>query len=300
MDRVILNRSGDSISRLAYGWWKLVEWNLTTAEVEKHIEQCIDLGLTTHDHADIYGDYQCEALYGQALAKAPHLRDKIELVSKCGINLVSRQRPEYHVKAYDTSYQHIVKSVERSLINLHTEYLDLLLIHRPDPLMDADEVCRAFEHLKDTGKVKHFGVSNFANSQIELLQSRLNFPLVVNQVEISVLALDSVNDGTLDYCQQKQMIPMAWSSLAGGRLFTANDDTTIRVRSQLNVMAEKYHASIDQLAIAWLLKHPANIVPVLGSRSLARLQDSVGALDAELSRQDWFAILQASTGAEVP
>lgn len=205
---------GPEFSRMICGYWRLMEWGMTPEQLLVFMEQHIELGITTVDHADIYGGYQCEQAFGQALRLKPSLRDQMELVSKCGI--ATTAKPEHALGHYITDCSHIVHSAEQSLTHLHTDYLDLLLIHRPDPLMDADEVAEAFIQLHKSGKVKYFGVSNFTPTQFSLLQSRLPFSLVTNQVEISPLHQPAIMDGTLDACQQLRIKPMAWSCLGGG------------------------------------------------------------------------------------
>jgi predicted oxidoreductase len=190
--------------------------------------------------------------------------------------------------------------VENSLQNLHTDRLDLLLIHRPDPFMNADEVAEAFTQLRQSGKVLHFGVSNFTPSQFDLLASRLNFPLITNQIELSVMHLAPFEDGTLEQCQQLRIAPMAWSPLGGGELFSGNTLKAIRLRQTLEAIAQELDAAIDQVALAWLLAHPANIVPILGSGNLDRIRSAVGAEALHLTREQWFAIWSASTGVAVP
>lgn len=288
-----------SFSRLVYGWWRLMDWGMNTQSIVERIEDCLALGITTHDHADIYGDYQCEEVFGQALKAQPALRDKIQLVTKCGIQLVSEHRPAHRRKNYDTRYAHIVASAEQSLKNLHTDYIDVLLIHRPDPLMDADEIARAFTDLHTAGKVRNFGVSNFTASQFTQLQSRLTLPLITNQLEISVLHHNSFMDGSLDQAQTLRRPPMAWSALAGGRLFSSDHARAVKVRSCLETLSEKYGCGIDQLALAWLLKHPAQILPIVGSGSLARVQSACKSLSIELCRDDWYTLWEANDG-ELP
>ena len=244
--------------------------------------------------------YTCEAIFGRALKADPALRSRIQLVSKCGIKLVSKNRPNHHLKHYDTSCDHILVSVDNSLKSLQTDYLDLLLIHRPDPLMNADQVAAAFTQLQEAGKVLHFGVSNFRPSQVDLLASRLKRPLVTNQVEISVMHLDPFLDGTLDHCQQLRMAPMAWSPLSGGELFAGESPKALRLRTTLGAIAELNQASIDQVALAWLLTHPAQILPILGTGNLERLRSAAVAEQLKLTREQWFAIWTASTGTEVP
>ena len=239
--RVRLSPTGPEVSRIAFGLWRLQDWQRTTQELISLTEQCIELGITTTDHADIYGGYQCEALFGAALAAAPGLRQRIEIVSKCGIKLVSPQRPAHGVQHYDTSAAHIIASAEQSLRNLHTDYLDLLLLHRPDPLMQIDAVAEAFETLRAAGKVRHFGVSNFTPSQFEMLASRCS--LVTNQVEASVLHTSALEDGTFDQCQRLAIAPMIWSALGGGRLFSDSGAQAQRVRSTLDALGQRHQVS---------------------------------------------------------
>jgi len=296
-----LAKEGPQLSRLVAGMWRLANWGLSDAELLDLIHACLDLGITTFDHADIYGDYACEKIFGRALALEPTLRDKMQLVTKCGIKLVSANRPAHTFHCYDTSQAHIIASAENSLRMLGTDHLDLLLIHRPNPLLDADEVAQAFTALRQAGKVLHFGVSNFTPWQFDLLVSRLDVPLVTNQVEVSVLYLDTLHDGTLDQCQQLGITPMAWSPLGGGRLFRDKDEQTIRVRQALAEVGDDLGgASMDQVALAWLLQHPARIVPVLGTGKVERIQSAAQTENLKLNREQWFAIWSASTGEGVP
>ncbi|MEP0912423.1 aldo/keto reductase [Leptolyngbya sp. GB1-A1] len=296
-----LHGSEPLCSRLIFGVWRMAEWQMTTAQIRELIDRLVEWGITSFDHADIYGDYTCEGLFGAALAEDPALREQIQIIDKCGIRLVSDRRPQHQMHDYDTSATHIHASVDNSLKQLHTDYLDVLLIHRPDPLMDADEVAQAFIDLKQAGKVRYFGVSNFTPNQFNLLASRLPFPLVTNQIEISVLHLEPFMNGTLDQCQQLRIAPMAWSPLAGGRLFQPKDDRTQRIQTALQHIGEQFGgATIDQVAFAWLLTHPARIIPILGTGKLDHIQAAVAAEQLRLTREQWFTIWTASTGAEVP
>ncbi len=299
--RIELTSEGLELSRFVVGVWRLAEWPLRGEDLRQFIHAALDLGLTSFDHADIYGDYSCEAIFGQALAAEPGLRGRLELVTKCDIKLLSGQRPEHVVKHYDTSRDHIITSAESSLRLLQTDYLDVLLLHRPDPLMDADEVAAAFVALRASGKVRHFGVSNFTPAQFDLLASRMPFPLATNQIELSPLHLLPLHDGTLDHLQRLRVAPMAWSPLGGGRLFMGDDDQARRVRAALVLVGDELGgASLDQVALAWLLRHPARVLPVLGTGKVERLAAAVAAESLPMTRQHWFTIWQASAGQEVP
>lgn len=295
-----IHPQGPIFSRFVMGYWRLRQWNMSLDQLLAFIDHHLSLGITTVDHADIYGDYGEEAAFGKALQANPALRDKLQIVSKCGIQLISDARPQTHVKHYDTSKQHIIRSVEHSLSALHTDYLDLLLIHRPDPLMKADEVAEAFMALHQAGKVRHFGVSNFQPQQLELLQSRLPLPLVTNQVELSLKTPQCVVDGTLDHCQQHRMTPMAWSCLGGGDLFTKHDEQSNRIRWALGeISAELGDIPYEQLLYAWVLMHPSQPLPLLGTGRTDRVSLAVAAQEVKLSRQQWFKLLQAAQGHEV-
>ena len=288
-------------SRLAAGVWKWGAWGhrLKPNDVLNLIEVSLASGIHTFDHADIYGHYTDEALFGQALSLKPSLRDQCFLVSKCGIRLITENRPEHKIKSYDTSRQHILASVENSLKNLHTDRLDLLLIHRPDPLMDADEIAEAFQLLKQQGKVCSFGVSNFTTGQFELLSSRV--PLVTNQLEVSILKLDPFLDGSLDQCQKLRIQPMAWSPLGSGLLFSQPGEARHRrILEKAEELGKSFGYSQDQILLAWLLRHPSRIIPVLGTGNPRRIQQAVQAAQFQMSREQWFELWEASTGKEVP
>ncbi|ELY4599815.1 aldo/keto reductase family oxidoreductase [Cronobacter malonaticus] len=297
VERILMAPQGPTFSRLVMGYWRLMEWNYSARELVGFIEQHLDLGITTVDHADIYGNYQCEAAFGEALRLAPHLRDKMEIVTKCGI--ATTAKPENVIGHYITDRRHIVQSAENSLRHLHTDVLDLLLIHRPDPLMDADEIAEAFLELHKSGKVRHFGVSNFTPAQFSLLQSRLPFTLATNQVEISPVHQPLLLDGTLDLLQQLRIRPMAWSCLGGGRLFS--DESFGPLCAELQQVAEETGAqTIEQVVYAWVMRLPSRPLPIIGSGKIERVQSAVGALSLEMSRQQWFRIRKAALGYDVP
>ncbi|NJK83910.1 MAG: aldo/keto reductase [Saprospiraceae bacterium] len=301
MRTVQADENKPTFSRLIFGVMKWGVWghDYSPKKVLDLISASLDLGITTFDHADIYGYYTTEALFGEAIKGSPALRQRIQLISKCGIKLITPNRPEHHIKSYDTSKAHIVASVENSLRNLRTDYLDVLLIHRPSPLMHPDEMAAAFDTLQASGKVLHFGASNFTPSQFDLLYSR--FPLITNQIEASLLYLTPFLDGTLDQLLQLHLIPMAWSPLGGGSIFQdTTDEQSQRIRLVAHSLGEKYgNKTIDQMLLAWLLKHPSKIFPILGTGNIARVQAAVEALSIDLSTEDWFKLWEASTGKEV-
>lgn len=227
----------------------------------------------------------------------PALRDRMEIVTKCGI--ATTAKPEHALGHYITDSAHIIKSAEQSLVNLATDRIDLLLIHRPDPLMDADEVAEAFLNLHQSGKVRHFGVSNFTPAQFALLQSRLPFTLATNQVEISPVHQPLLLDGTLDQLQQLRIRPMAWSCLGGGRLF--NDDEFQPLRNELETIARELNAeSIEQVVYAWILRLPSKPLPIIGSGKIERVRSALAAEELQMTRQQWFRIRKAALGYDVP
>ena len=284
------------ISRIVQGHWRLADWQLSSKELLKMTEQSIDLGVTTFDHADIYGDYSCEELFGNALKLNKHIRQKIQIITKCGIKLLSKKFPNRPLKYYDYSYNYVLSSVEKSLKNLGTDYIDILLLHRPSPFFNPEEVAKAFDYLKQTGKVRYFGVSNFTSEQFEMLNSFVEAPLVTNQVEISPYCLESFNNGNIDYFMQHKIKPMAWSPLAGGNLLNPQDDKGKRILKALEEVAlELSVKNVDQVIYSWLLNHPATIIPLIGSGKIDRLKNAVDSLSINISLAQWFKIYVAST-----
>ena len=286
-----------TLSPIVAGMWRMAEWDISVAQRVTFIEQCIDLGVTSFDHADIYGNYSVEALFGAALQAQPGLRQRMQLVSKCGIKLLDPAKPGHGVQHYDTSAAHIIASAEQSLRHLHTDYLDLLLIHRPDPLMDFDEIAGAFQSLIDAGKVRQVGVSNFSRHQFDSLHRRV--PLVTNQVEFSPLALAPMFDETFDGLQDLQVAPMIWSPLAGGRLMTSSDAQALRLRSVINEIAERLGQPFVSVVFAWIMRLPCKPRPLTGSGRIAAIAEAVRGTTFTLSRTDWFTILRAARGHDV-
>ncbi|ELB2962986.1 aldo/keto reductase family oxidoreductase [Vibrio parahaemolyticus] len=299
--KVVTAPNGPEFSELVQGYWRAADWGMTAQERLSFLKQHIELGITTVDHADIYGNYECEALFGEALALDKSVRDQIQIVTKCDINLCGDKTPERKINHYDTSSAHIYQSVNNSLERLNVDEIDVLLIHRPDVLMDADEVAEAFTELHKVGKVKHFGVSNFTPRQFELLQSRLGKPLVTNQVEINPLNFEVAHDGTLDQMQMLRTRPMAWSCLGGGSIFSGESEQAILVRNELEAIREEVGATnIDQVIYAWVRRLPSKPIPIIGSGKIERVQTAVNALNIELTREQWYRVWVASKGHGVP
>lgn len=290
-------------SRIVFGMWRIGDWALSVRARRELIEAALELGVTSFDHADIYGDYMAEGLFGDVLADAPHLRERMQIITKCGIRLLSARRPAHGIKHYDTRAAHVVASVEQSLRALRTDRLDLLLLHRPDPLMDADEVAATFAALRRDGKVRAFGVSNFTPAQAALLQDRMaahGMSLATNQVECSLLHLAPLDDGTFDQAQRWRCPPMLWSPLAGGRLLTEASPAATRVRERAARIGEALGVPATTVLFAWLLALPCRPLPIVGSSRIAALREAVAATRIALGREHWFELLDAARGAEVP
>lgn len=288
---------GLTLSRIVAGMWRMNEWDMSVEQRIAFIEQCLEMGVSSFDHADIYGGYGVEALFGEALQARPDLRARMQIISKCGIKLVSPQRPAHAIQHYDTSREHIVASAEHSLRQLHTDHLDLLLIHRPDPLMDFDEVAEAFTQLIAAGKVKHVGVSNFSRHQFDSLHRRV--PLATNQVEFSPLHVAPLFDETFDGLQDVGIAPMIWSPLAGGRLFSGTDDHALHLREVIQGIADKLDQPFASVVFAWIMRLPCAPIPLTGSGRIEAIETAVRGAAITLDRPDWFAILRAARAHEV-
>lgn len=297
MKKIALNQDV-SLSQLIYGMWRLGDDTDTSpGHVQAKIEACLAQGITTMDQAAIYGGFMAEEILGNALSQAPYLKDQIEIVTKCDIIAPIGRHSSARVKYYDTSASHIHQSVEDSLRLMQIDAIDLLLIHRPDPMMDHHDTGKALDDLVNSGKVKSVGVSNFRPHDWTLLQSAMSTQLVTNQIEISVIANQVFINGDLAFLQEKGVAPMAWSPLAGGALFDAENKELLNVLSAIGV-AENVDAAA--VAVAWLLAHPANILPVLGTNNIDRITKISDALNVKIDRQTWFEIYQAANGHEVP
>ena len=295
MERISLNKDV-SLSRIVYGMWRLGDDENTSPEhVRAKIDASLDQGITSFDQADIYGGYEAEEILGNALSGSA-LRNKMEIVTKCDIVAPVGRYADARVKYYDTSRAHIMASVDHSLRLMGIDHIDLLLIHRPDPLMDHHETGAALDEVIASGKVRSVGVSNFRPYDWELLQSAMKNQLVTNQIELSVLAHDSFVNGDVAFHQRIGTPLMAWSPLAGGALFSGDHPDVMRVLSNV---ASQNNVDETAVAIAWLLAHPSRILPVLGTNSIERIKGMSAALDVKMDRQTWYEIYTAALGREV-
>ncbi|WP_281231569.1 aldo/keto reductase [Flavobacterium gelatinilyticum] len=275
--------------------WGVWDKNLTTKEMENLIQVCIENKITTFDHADIYGDYTTEADFGKAFKASKISREKLQLITKCGIQLVAEGRNN-KIKHYDYSKDYIIWSVEESLKKLKTDYVDVFLLHRPSPLMQADEIAEAVEKLKTEGKIIDFGLSNFTSSQTELIRQKTEVSF--NQVHFSATNFEPMVDGSLDYMQTHGIRPLSWNPL--GTVFREDTKQTRRLKQLFSTLLEKYHLGADTLLLSWILKHPAGIIPIAGTVNVARIQSLVKAAELDMDKEDWFAIWKESMGNDVP
>ncbi|MBF4493681.1 aldo/keto reductase [Flavobacterium sp. MR2016-29] len=275
--------------------WGVWDKNLTPKEMENMIQICIENKITTFDHADIYGSYTTEADFGKAFENSKISREKLQLITKCGIQMIAEKRPQNKIKYYDYSKDYIIWSVEESLKNLKTDYVDVFLLHRPSPLMQADEIAEAVEKLKSEGKIIDFGLSNFTNSQTELIRQKTEVSF--NQVQFSATHYEAMVDGSLDYMQTHGIRPLSWNPL--GTVFREDTKQTRRLKKLLSDLVKKYGFGSDTLLLSWILKHPAKVIPIAGTVNVARIQSLMKAVELEMDKEDWFAIWTESMGDDV-
>lgn len=287
-----------NFSKITAGTMTWGQWGkqLSKQEMIDLMHHCLENNIHTFDHADIYGDYSTEADFGNAFAESGIKRSQIELVSKCGIQYLGKSRPDLKVKHYNYTKEYIIWSAENSLKHLKTDYLDLLLLHRPSPLMQPEVIAEAISTLKKEGKIKSFGVSNFTPSQTDLINKYVG--VEANQIEFSLTQHTAMHDGTLDHMMLNNIQPMSWSPL--GYVFKEDTEQTRGIHKQLGALLDKYNATEDQLLLAWILKHPSNIIPVIGTTTKQRLKDAYAATKINLELEDWFLILVACQGHKVP
>lgn len=303
MTRARLHATSPEFSALAFGTWRLFDnpARATPQGLLELLKVCLDCGITTIDTAEIYGGYRVEELVGAALALDPGVKQRMELITKAGIYVPNAFHPERRFAHYNASAARLVKSAEKSLRWLGVDVLDCLLVHRPDWLASIDETAAGLNQLLQEGKIRSAGVSNYSASQFAALSSRMDQPLVTNQVEFHPFHVDPIGDGVFDQCQERRVRPMAWSPLAGGRLFAEGDAAAARLRAACAAMAERYQgASADQLVLAWIVAHPARPIPVLGTTRAERVPAAAAALDLALRREDWYGLWEAAQGRRIP
>ncbi|HCN28899.1 MAG TPA: oxidoreductase [Verrucomicrobiales bacterium] len=301
--RLKLSPNGPEFSRLIYGTWRILDDPATAnrEDLLRRLRACLDLGITTLDTAEIYGLYKVEEFIGQALQADPSLRDKFEIVTKAGIYVPCEFHPQRKTAYYNATAERLVKSAEKSLRLLGIDRIDLFLVHRPDWLTSADETAEGLNRLLREGKILHAGVSNYNTHQFELLNSRMERPLVTNQIEFSLLHMAPIYDGTADQCQRLNVRPMAWSPLGQGRLMDKADPAAARIHARCAELSAKYgHATVDQLAYAWVMAHPSKPLPIIGTNKLERLATTARAAGIELEREDWYALWEAAQGCQIP
>lgn len=294
MQKIYLSDSGPKVSPAIYGFYRWEGNDINASKMESIINLCLELGINTFDHADIYGGYQCEELFGNIISSKSIKREDIVLFTKCGVNIPHANRPDVKVKYYDTSREHILKSLDNSLRKLKTEYVDIFLLDHLDPLSNLEETAVTLTQLKESGKVKNIGISNFSVFQHQLLAAYLRTPIVTNYIELNLLNTSALDNGQVDYIKQRYMRPLASSPLAAGRIENGTDEIAVRVRKKLMQIAQKYNADIESIAVAWLVKSGA--LPLIGTLNEQRIKNIVNSFAIDLDRQDWYELYAASRG----
>jgi predicted oxidoreductase len=301
MKRMKMNAQGLEFSRMAYGTWRLLATQPTAQEINRRLNVCLENGITTIDTAEIYGKYEVEQALGGALALSPGLRDKLEIVTKAGIYVPCAFHPERRTAHYDATAARLVKSLDKSLRLLGTDRIDLFLVHRPDWLTRADDTAAGLNALMRVGKIAAAGVSNYSASQFDLLNGLMEQPLATNQIEFNLFHMAPITDGTLHQCEKLGVLPMAWSPLAGGRLFDPENHASRSLAAVAAGMAKRYDgATLEQLAYAWIMAHPSRPLPVVGTNKIERIQSASQADAMTLEREDWYALWEAAQGHKVP
>lgn len=293
MEKIYLSDSGPKVSPAVYGFWRWEDTSATgPATMERIVNLCLELGINTFDHADAYGGYQCEEMFGEVIKHRSFKREDIVLFTKCGVNLPHANRPDIKVKHYDTSSEHIVKSVDNSLKKLRTDYIDIFLLDHLDPLSDLEETARTLGRLRTSGKIRNIGVANFSVFQHQLLASYLRVPIVTNHIELNLLNTTALDNGQLDYIKQRYMRPLASAPLAGGRIENGTDKLAVSIHFKLEQLSKKYNAHIESIAVAWLIKLGA--LPLIGTVSEQRIRNIVSSFSIDLDKQDWYDLYNTS------
>lgn len=292
MDKIYLSDAGPKVSPAVYGFYRWNEVNNTLATMENVVNLCLELGINTFDHADVYGSYQCEELFGQVIAQKSFKREDIVLFTKCGLRVPNSNQPDVRIKHHNTSREHILASVDNSLRKLKTDYIDIFLLDELDPISNLEETAYTLEQLKDSGKIRNIGVANFSVFQHQLLASFLKSRIVTNHIELNLLNTSALQNGQMDYIKQRYMRPLVSAPLAEGRIATGTDPKAIKIRTKLQEIAPKYNADIESLAVAWLVKLGA--LPLIGTTDESRIRNIAGAFNIELDHQDWFELYAAT------
>jgi len=294
MEKIYLSDSGPKVSPAVYGFYRWNERDLSQSKMEKIVSICLELGINTFDHADIYGGYECEELFGRVIKHKSIKREDLVLFTKCGINVPHPTRPDIRVKYYDTSRDHILKSLDNSLRNLRTEYIDIFLLNQLDPLSNLEETAITLHKLRESGKVKNIGVVNFSVFQHQLLSSYLRIPIVTNHIELNLLNTTAFDNGQIDYIKQKYMRPLATAPLAEGQIANSIEKRPLLIRRKLEELSPKYNANIESIAVAWIVKLGA--LPLIGTTNEQRIKNITKSFDIDLDRQDWYELYEASRG----
>ena len=293
MNKIYLSDSGPKVSPAIYGFWRWSdEGSNSVIAMEKVVNLCLELGINTFDHADVYGKYQSEELFGKIIQQKSFKREDIVLFTKCGLQAPNNNNTNVRVGNVDLSREHILKSVDNSLRKLNTDYIDIFLLNHFDPLTNLEDTASALLKLVETKKVKHIGIANFTASQHQLLASYLRIPIVTSHVELSLLNTSAINDGRLDFIRQKYSKPLAWAPLAGGRIHTGKDEQAVRVRAKLEEIGKKYGTNIETTAVAWLVKLGA--LPLIGTLDEQRIKNAANAFSVDLSHEDWYDLYNTS------
>jgi predicted oxidoreductase len=294
MEKIYISDAGPKVSPAIYGFYRWSAERDASASIEKIINLCLELGINTFDHADYYGSYQCEQLFGKAIGQKAFKRDEIVLFTKCGLRLPDPSQPGIRVAHYDTSAQHILKSAENSLRNLKTDYIDIFLLDHLDAISNLEETAIALEQLKKSGKVRNIGVANFSVFQHQLLASYLHTPIVTHHIELNLLNTVALDNGQIDYIKQRYMRPIASAPAASGRIANGTDDQAVRVRKKLVELSPKYNVDFESIAVAWLIKLGA--LPLIGTQDEQRIRNIANAFNIKIDNQDWYELYAASRG----
>jgi len=294
MNKIYLSDSGPKVSEAIYGFYRWTEKELSAEKMESIINLCLELGINTFDHADTYGGYQCEEVFGRAIASKSIKREDLVLFTKCGEMIPHSSKPDIRIKHYDTSSEHIIKSLDNSLRNLRTDYIDVFLLNNLDPISDLEATAITLQKLKDSGKIRNIGVVNFTVFQHQLLSSYLKSPIVTNHIELNLLNTQALDNGQIDYMKQKFMHPLATAPLAEGKIADSTDRVPLWVRAKLEELSPKYNADIESIAVAWLVKLGA--LPLIGTTDEKRIRNIANAFSIDLERQDWYDLYNVARG----